>query len=109
MSRAARQRAGREAIDLEAALLRALKGVWQELNQSHFKGALRPPAISLGDGASRLGQWRSHSRCLELSRAFVETGAWGQVVEVLKHEMAHQYVDEVLGAPDPTAHGPHFR
>jgi hypothetical protein len=28
---------------------------------------------------------------------------------VLKHEMAHQYVDEVLGAVDETAHGPTFR
>jgi hypothetical protein len=31
------------------------------------------------------------------------------VVEVLKHEMAHQYVDEVLGKSDETAHGPAFR
>jgi hypothetical protein len=31
------------------------------------------------------------------------------VVEVLKHEIAHQYVAEVLGEPDGTAHGPSFR
>src|SRR5690606_31547415 len=35
--------------------------------------------------------------------------SWGAVVEVLKHEMAHQYVDEVLGNCDETAHGPAFR
>jgi hypothetical protein len=31
------------------------------------------------------------------------------VVEVLKHEMAHQYADEVLGARGETAHGAAFR
>jgi hypothetical protein len=34
---------------------------------------------------------------------------WGVLVEVLKHEMAHQYVDEVLGVRDEAAHGPEFR
>ena len=34
---------------------------------------------------------------------------WGVVVEVLKHEMAHQYVDEVLKATDEAPHGPAFR
>jgi hypothetical protein len=31
------------------------------------------------------------------------------VIEVLKHEMAHQYVFEVLGRVDEPAHGPAFR
>jgi len=35
--------------------------------------------------------------------------SWGAVVEVLKHEMAHQYAHEVLGATDESAHGPAFR
>jgi hypothetical protein len=34
---------------------------------------------------------------------------WTLVVEVLKHEMAHQYVDEVLGVRDETAHGAVFQ
>jgi hypothetical protein len=38
----------------------------------------------------------------------VEHG-WGVVVEVLKHEMAHQFVDEVLRIHDESAHGPAFR
>jgi hypothetical protein len=36
------------------------------------------------------------------------TSPWGSVLEVLKHEMAHQYAHEVLGAVDETAHGPAF-
>jgi hypothetical protein len=34
---------------------------------------------------------------------------WGADVEGLKHEMAHQYVHEVLGERDETPHGPGFR
>jgi hypothetical protein len=33
---------------------------------------------------------------------------WGVVREVCKHEMAHQFVDEVLGVRDQSAHGPAF-
>ena len=36
-------------------------------------------------------------RVLELSRRMILAQPWGVVVEVLKHEMAHQYVHEVLG------------
>jgi hypothetical protein len=97
------------SVTLEAALVRALAAAWQELNQSHFKGALKAPAIRLADGATRLGQWHRMTRTLELSRTFVIGAGWGQVVEVLKHEMAHQYVAEVLGEPDESAHGPAFR
>ena len=31
------------------------------------------------------------------------------MVEVLKHEMAHQYAHEILGARDESAHGEAFR
>ena len=34
---------------------------------------------------------------------------WGAVIEVLKHEMAHQYVHEVLGETEQTPHGRAFR
>jgi hypothetical protein len=63
----------------------------------------------LSDASSRLGRWNGPARTIELSRAlFVEHG-WGVVVEVLKHEMAHQYVDEVLGVHDETDHGPVYQ
>src|SRR4051812_11016388 len=94
---------------LEAALLRQLLATWRTLNDSYFKGRLRTPTLSLADGAHKLGQWLAGERRIELSRAFVVDGAWGAVVEVLKHEMAHQFVTEVLGDPDPTPHGPAFR
>jgi hypothetical protein len=97
------------SAQLEAALVRALRATWKDLNDAHFKSALRPPVIELSEAATRLGQWRADRRAIELSRPFVLQGEWGAVVEVLKHEMAHQYVHEVLGNPDDTAHGPAFR
>jgi hypothetical protein len=97
------------SAEVEAALARALRAAWRELNESHFKGAMRPPTLRLTDGEQRLGEWRTEERSLSLTRALVVEGPWGQVIEVLKHEMAHQYVAEVLRAPDETAHGPAFR
>jgi hypothetical protein len=34
---------------------------------------------------------------------------WGSMIEVLKHEMAHQFVHEVLGDVAESSHGPAFR
>ena len=94
---------------LETALLRQLLATWHAINDSYFKRQLRPPTLALRDGAHKLGQWLKQPRSIELQRAFVVEGAWGAVVEVLKHEMAHQFVSDVLGDPDPTPHGPAFR
>jgi hypothetical protein len=99
----------RLSADLEAALVRELAATWHDYNASHFRGKLRAPVIGLADGAGRLGLWHRETRTIELQRALVMAQPWGVVVEVLKHEMAHQYVHEVLGVLDETAHGPAFR
>src|SRR5438876_314160 len=97
------------SVELEAALLRALKAVWRDLNDSLFKSRLRAPQLVLSDAESRLGQWQPRGRVLEIGRGFAIDSDWGTVVEVLKHEMAHQYVSEVMGEPDGGGHGPAFR
>jgi hypothetical protein len=93
---------------LETALLRALGATWAEVNQNHFRGRLRRPVIALHDGQARLGLWDGKRRTLSLARALVLERPWGVVREVLKHEIAHQFVDEVLGVTDESAHGPTF-
>jgi hypothetical protein len=95
--------------ELEAALLRELARNWAELNHNYFRGAMVMPVLRLVDGQASLGGWQRAVRILELSRDFVLSAPWSSVVEVLKHEMAHQYVHEILGAIDETAHGPAFR
>jgi uncharacterized protein DUF2786/SprT-like family protein len=95
--------------ELEAAALREIARAWHQLNGNAFRFALRAPIFELIDGEQRLGQWSLARRTIALSRRLVFGEPWGAVVEVLKHEMAHQYAHEVLGAVDEVAHGPAFR
>jgi len=97
------------SAELEAALLHEVRREWHRLNDGHFRGALRAPSFSLPEATSRLGRFDAASRTLELSREFCVSQPWPLLVEVLKHEMAHQYVFEVLRAEDESAHGPAFR
>lgn len=96
-------------FQLERMLVRELVLEWRRVNASHFKEALRAPAFALSVSESHLGRWHGATRTLEISRPMVLAHPWGAVVEVLKHEMAHQYVDEVLKVSDETAHGRAFR
>jgi len=93
---------------LEAAVLRELASTWDELQHNHFKGTLRRPVLALSDGEHRLGTWNRGQRTIAIARALIWEQPWSAVREVLKHEMAHQFVDEVLGIHDETAHGPAF-
>lgn len=96
-------------VELEAALVRELAATYQDINAAYFKRALHPVSIELSDATGRLGRWRSDVRTIEIARSLVLEQPWGVVVEVLKHEMAHQYVHEVLGQTSETSHGPAFR
>ncbi len=99
----------RLAAELEAALVRELRSTYQDLNHSFFRRRLGGATLELSDATSRLGRWVGETRTIEIARSFVLREPWGVVVEVLKHEMAHQYVAEVLRITDETAHGPAFR
>jgi predicted SprT family Zn-dependent metalloprotease len=97
------------SLDLERALLRELFAEYRRINEGVFKSALTPPTIQLVSSGSRLGCWTRDTRTLELSRELVTRHGWGVVVEVLKHEMAHQYVHEALGRTHEPPHGPVYR
>lgn len=118
----------RLSAELRAAVVRELARAWHFINGSHFRSALLPPTIGLHPGQSRLGMWQAATRTLSLAEDLVMSRPWGVVLEVLKHEMAHQYVHEILGprggppgssqeghGPDgsadchETAHGPAFQ
>jgi hypothetical protein len=100
---------GRLRLELEQAALRAIRKTYEVLSGSLFRFQLRAPAFELVDSTERLGRWVPASRTLELSRVLLLEHGWGVLEEVLKHEMAHQYVHEVLRVHDQTAHGPLFR
>ena len=89
--------------------LRAVRRVYDDANAALFAGKLRPPALQLSDSVGRLGCYVHKSRTLELARPLLVEHGWNVLVEVLHHEMAHQFVHEVLGVHDESAHGPAFR
>jgi hypothetical protein len=94
---------------LEAALMRQLAALYRTENWLRFGNRLRTPVLALSDTTLRLGAWIRATRTLALSRALVLDHPWVEVVSVLQHEMAHQYVDEVLGVRDERPHGDTFR
>jgi len=97
------------SVELERAALRAVRSTYADLNGSLFSWRLEYPHFELTDNATVLGRWHGGTRIIELSRTLLLERGWAVLVEVLKHEMAHQYVDEVLGRPDESTHGPEFR
>jgi hypothetical protein len=72
-----------------------------------YRLKLRTPLIKVEPSASRWGLWDPVTRTITLSIRLIETYAWDVVLEVLKHEMAHQITDEIEAAND--GHGPHFQ
>ncbi len=94
---------------LETEVTRALTTTYRNVNSNLFGDTLRAPVISLVENPFILGQWLPESREIRLQHKMAFEKPWSLVEEVLKHEMAHQFVDEVLEAHGETAHGPAFR
>ncbi len=94
---------------LESALVRELREAYAQANDLYFGGRLTPATLELVLSRATLGRWVAATRTVEISRSLVLERPWAAVIEVLKHEMAHQYVLEVLGESGQTAHGSAFR
>jgi hypothetical protein len=96
-------------VALEVALVRELRATYAQLNDAFFGTRLKAPTIELVVGRSTLGRWLPETRTIEISRQLVVEQPWTSVVEVLKHEMAHQYVHEVLRETEQSPHGRAFQ
>ena len=97
------------SVEQERRLLGALREEWGHWNVARFRGALRAPVLALDDTQARLGQWERATRTLSLARSLFEQRSWPAAVEVLKHEMAHQFCSEILDVRDEAPHGPTFQ
>jgi len=93
---------------LRASWTRKLAMWWQHYNSLYLNDALQVPVIRLGDGVTTFGHWQSERRTLTISEAHLQRDAWLAVMDTLRHEMAHQYVDEVLHVYDEEPHGASF-
>ncbi|ABW68891.1 DUF2786 domain-containing protein [Desulfosudis oleivorans] len=82
---------------------------WDYYNSLYLKGGLKRPVIRLSSLKAVLGQWDAANRTLTLSLFHIEADDWFRVMDTLRHEMAHQYVDEVLRPVGESAHGPAFK
>jgi Protein of unknown function (DUF2786)/SprT-like family len=94
---------------LEASLLRELRLCYEWENEARFRNRLVAPVLVLSDAAARLGRWVPQGRTIELSRKLVFERTWPEITGVLLHEMAHQFVHEVLRVHDETSHGDAFQ
>ena len=101
--------AGELEAGLRAAWTRKLRQWWEHYNQEYLEGALKAPLIQLGESESQLGRWERAPRRLTIAVAHLREHPWLEVMETLRHEMAHQYADEVLGAGGELPHGPAFK
>jgi hypothetical protein len=97
------------AADLKEAWVKRLRQWWHYYNLEYLNEALRPPVFRLGDGSGKLGHWESATRTLVVSADHIERHLWLAVMDTLRHEMAHQFADEVLRAEGEGPHGPAFR
>lgn len=70
---------------------------------------LRPPVFEISEDAGRAGSWTAGFAGLKMADWLIRNHSWDVVLEVLKHEMSHQYVHEVMGIRDEKPHGPAFQ
>ena len=92
---------------LRKAWLRQIAKEYDQICSEH-QLPLAPPVFSLSDGTKTLGQWSPGRRILSLSADLIRTAHWGWVLEVLRHEIAHQLVSELFGREDE-GHGIWFK
>ena len=99
------------SANFENLVLDELKRAWHT-NVNRFKwdkSGITAPHFRITEAqVKHWGQWASATREMSFSRHLISKRPWNEVLEVLKHEMAHQYVDEVLHVNDEPPHGPTF-
>ena len=96
-----------QALDRE--ILFHLQGAWRQVNYQLFDSQLHLPSFELTESTELLGCWHSQRRLISIQRKLIFEAPWLEVVEVLKHEIAHQFISEVLEVTDETPHGPCFQ
>ena len=89
---------------------------WSFILQSHHQKiienlglSLKPATVLIADlGSSTLGLWHVGSRVIEVSESLISHYSWDEIEHTLKHEMAHQIVDEIYSVKEKP-HGKCFK
>jgi hypothetical protein len=102
-----KNRPARSTEDSDRIWLVRLVKEYDSVVYSYNLKRLRPANIRLSEGSSTLGSWARDSRTIAISKFVLRDAPWEIVAQILRHEMAHQIADELLGG-DP-GHGPNFQ
>jgi hypothetical protein len=93
---------------LQDAWIRRLRWHYDFYNYYYADHKLRPPVFLIDGSRERLGLWNGLHRTISISEHHVLSHPWESVLDTLRHEMAHQYVEEVLRLPGASPHGEPF-
>jgi hypothetical protein len=96
-----------DATNVEALWIQQLYKDYEDICW-YFKVKLRRPMIVIDDAKTRWACWDPLMRSISVSRRLIDGHSWDVVLEILKHEMAHQYVCDVLNRPEDVGHGEAF-
>lgn len=94
---------------LRATWTRRLLTEWNRANWAYAREQLVAPSIQVDDAKTRLGFYSEPLRVLSIGADHIANDPWDEVMETLRHEMAHQYVFEILKVSDERPHGPAFQ
>jgi len=97
---------------LEHRILHGLSCEWDTalwVLPSSYEDQMRKPLFAIQDMKTRWGYWSGKNREIVMSRSLVLEHSWNAVRQVFKHEMAHQFAEEVLGARNEPPHGASFK
>ncbi|MEW6520129.1 MAG: DUF2786 domain-containing protein [Thermodesulfobacteriota bacterium] len=67
---------------------------------------LAVPIIEISSSSSNWGSWHPAGRTIRIAARLIQHHSWDVVINILKHEMAHQAVSELFDSHD--AHGRRF-
>jgi hypothetical protein len=114
-----RRRERREAggdMQVEGAIPPQLQHAWARrlvwhydfYNDFSLQGARRRPLIITGAPTEQPGRGAGARRAITISFHHILADTWESVLETLRHEMAHQFVEDVLFCPGAEPHGEAF-
>jgi hypothetical protein len=93
----------------DTVILRHLQKSWKHYNQSLFSSKMKCPQMALQDFQHAYAMWNPSKKLIAFNRDWVYQTKWLNILEVLKHEMAHQYSSQILHITQESAHGETFQ
>ena len=94
--------------DIKTKWCRQLMNEFSRIAQER-KFLLDCPNFQIKSGMKKVGHWSPTSRTIALSEDFILQHTWDIVLELLKHEVSHQYVTDIFKDTESKPHGPAFQ